>query len=371
MKIAENRFIKIIKGGAVAELTQLRRSYSIIVLTFVLAIVFLFLVSLFALTGAMAPTAIVSSDNGAYAEAFIQQLSSTHHSFAIKRMTMDEAQSALKVGKIVAIVAIPSNFSSSIAQGKQVSINVQIDNVNEDLTVDIQRALPAAIIAFGDKYNFPGISVQLDRHDLIDHDTGYVDYLVVSGLALDAFLIAAVLAGILLAREFEKKTVRILAYSPVHPLVALSGRVLVAWGIAFVAMGVVTAIAVWGFGITPMYPLLLVPLLALCTLIFTCVGLLIGSLLRKVLPVASIIFGLSIPLYIVSGALEPERFDGQVLWTIGHFFPVYYAVGVFEYTFHGYQVTAEPIYIDFIGLIIWAVLTLWVTVFILRRRIRT
>lgn len=371
MKIPENRFIKIIKGGAVAELTQLRHSYSIIILTFVEAIVFLCLVSLFALTGAMAPTAIVSSDDGAYAEAFIQQLSSTHHSFAIKRMTMDDAQSALKVGKIVAIIAIPSNFSSSIAERKQVRINVQIDNVNIDFTEDIKRALPAAIVAFGNNYGFSGISVQSEKHDLIDHDTGYIDYLVVSGLALDAFIIAAVLAGILLAREFEKKTIRILAYSPVHPLIALSGRALVTWGIAFVAMGLVTAIAIWGFGITPMYPLLLVPLLAVCTLIFMCVGLLIGSLLRKVLPVASVIFGLSIPLYIVSGALEPERFDGHVLWIIGHVFPVYYAVGVFEYIFHGYQVTAEPIYIDFIGLIIWAVLTVWVTIFILKRRIRT
>ncbi len=360
--------LQIMIGGAIAEFNHIRRSYWIVLLTFIQAITFLFLASLFGLTGSMAPTAIVSNDTGIYAESFIQQLDSTHHSFALKKMTMDNALSSLKTGKIVAIITIPSDFSSSIAEGKPVNLNVQVDNVNVDMTDDIQRALPSAIVAFGKHYGFYGITVQSVEYDLINHDTGYISYLIVSGLALDAFVIAAILGGILIAREFEKKTINILAYAPIHPLIALSGRIFVTWGIAFIAVAAATSIAIWGFRIMPVYPLLLVPLLSICTLIFTCIGMAIGSVLRKVLPVASIIFGLSIPLYIISGALEPERFDGNVLWFIGHLFPVYYAVAIFEYIFHGFQVTPEPIYIDFIYLIVWALLTVWITIFVLKRR---
>jgi hypothetical protein len=86
--------------------------------------------------------------------------------------------------------------------------------------------------------------------------------------------------------------------------------------------------------------------LAACVAIFTCFGAWLGALLKRTLAAVPLLFGLAMPLYVDSGALEPTRFDGEAIWYLGHLSPVYYAVGVLEWAFHGLRVTPEPIYVD-------------------------
>jgi hypothetical protein len=42
---------------------------------------------------------------------------------------------------------LPAGFSAALAHGRTVAIDVRVDNVNVDLTDDVQRALPSAIVA--------------------------------------------------------------------------------------------------------------------------------------------------------------------------------------------------------------------------------
>jgi hypothetical protein len=72
-------------------------------------------------------------------------------------------------------------------------------------------------------------------------------------------------------------------------------------------------------------------------------------------------FGLAMPLYVDSGALEPTRFDGETIWLIAHLSPVYFAVGVLEWAFHGLRVTPEPIYVDLLVLVAIALLSMYLT----------
>lgn len=106
----------------------------------------------------------------------------------------------------------------------------------------------------------------------------------------------------------------------------------------------------------------------ICVIIFGCVGALVGVLLKKTLPVASLIFGLALPLYIDSGSLEPERFDGNIIWGFAHLSPIYYAIGVLEDAFHGFRVTPEPISVDFLLLVLWALLIMYITEKLIRRQ---
>ena len=78
-----------------------------------------------------------------------------------------------------------------------------------------------------------------------------------------------------------------------------------------------------GYGVHPEHPLAAFGTLVLCVPMFTCVGACAGALLRRTLPVAALFFGLALPLYIDSGAIEPLRFDGDKIWAIGHTSPVY------------------------------------------------
>ena len=70
---------------------------------------FLILMSLFVLSGGLAPTAVVMQDNGPYAQAFYQAMSQAH-SFRLQRASAAEAHDLITAGKIVAVVTIPSDF---------------------------------------------------------------------------------------------------------------------------------------------------------------------------------------------------------------------------------------------------------------------
>jgi ABC-type multidrug transport system permease subunit len=139
--------------------------------------------------------------------------------------------------------------------------------------------------------------------------------------------------------------------------------------VAALAMLVTTALVIGVYGLAPIHPLELLAVLLVCIIIFGCVGVALGALLKRTLPVASLVLGLSLPFYIGSGAMEPIRFDGNRIWFIGHISPVYYAVGVIQQAFHGLQVTPESIPVDFLALSAWAIAMLLLAGILLRRRL--
>jgi ABC-2 type transport system permease protein len=353
-------------GGFRAEIVQLLRSRLFLALTIIQAVTFLFLVSLFGMTGSFAPTAIINEDRGPYAQEFIAQLEAAHHSFDLRVMDKASAQAALNRGDLVAIIIIPKDFSEAIRQGKEATLSVSVDNVNTDMTEDIKRALPSAIVSFGNHLHLNNIRVHPQEIDLIDHDTGFIPYLVVSGLALDAFVIACMLSAIAVAREFEGGTVRLLAIAPVHPMFSILGRVLATNVISTLAMLLPVAIAIFGYQIMPLHPLEMIGVLLLSIVIFSCIGVALGAVLKRTMPVASLVFGLALPLYLCSNSLEPQRFDGNLIWIIAHISPVYYSVGILEQAFHELQVTPEPIWANFIILLGWAVVMLLISTAMLR-----
>jgi ABC-type multidrug transport system permease subunit len=361
--------LEAVWAGALAEARQLTRSPLLLALTIVQALSFLLLVSLFGLTGSRAPVALIDRDGGAYARHFIGDLQRAHHSFDLRPMSDSQANAALAQGHLVASITIPRGFSKAITRVQTVPIRVVVDNVDMDLTEDIQRALPAAIVAFAQEERLPGIRLHPAELDLVNHDTGFIPYLVISGLALDALIVAGILGGVAVAREFESRTVSWLAVSPVHPLLPLSGRLLATGVVAMVAMLLTAVLVVAGYGIVPVHPIEMILGLLVCVVIFGCVGAALGAALRRTLPLASLVFGLSLPLYMDSGALEPERFDGDPIWILAHLSPVYYAVGVLENAAHGLQVTPEPVLVDFLALAGWAVLALALAGAMVRRRI--
>ena len=352
-----------------AEFIQLSRSPLLIVLTAIQAVTFIFLVNFFGMTGAFAPTALIDNDKGYYANAFIENLQNTHHSFNLMFMDEQTAMKAVKQGKIVAMITIPKGFSEAIDNGETVPLKVVVDNLDTDMTADIQRALPSAITAFGREFQLPGIHVRTEEIDLIDHDTGFIPYLLVSALALSSLIVSGILGAVTVAREFESKTAELLIISPIHLLIPLIGRVLATNVVAVCAMVLAVGIVIFGHGIIPVHPFEMTMALLSCVIIFGWIGGALGAALKQTLPVASLVFGISLPLYLFSGTYEPERFDGNIIWWIAHFTPLYYAVGILEHAALDLRVTPEPVFVDFVALGVWAVLALAAIQYFVRRNI--
>jgi ABC-2 type transport system permease protein len=307
-------------------------------------VTFVLLVTLFGLTGAYAPTIVVNHDNGPLSQTFISNLENDHHSFALTFAGNETAAKKLvSQGDYVAMIVIPQGFSQGVTEGKTVPISVYIDNINTDMTSDIERALPSAIMSFGDQLEFQGLNASVAETDLHPHDTSFIDYMVASALVLDALIIAGILSAISVAEEFESRTAKLLEVSPVHPLIPLMGRVMATVLVSAGAVGVTTLVAVVGYGISPVYPLEVVATLLLCVAVFSCVGAALGAVMKKTLPVAMLVLGIALPLFLFSGSYEPERFDGNLIWLASHFAPQYYAVGLMEHAVFNLQVTPEPL----------------------------
>jgi len=353
---------RVFRASAALEFAQLRGNQAFVALTVLAAVSFLVMVSLFGLTGSYAPVALIDLDGGPYAKSFVEALDGAHHSFALKYMSEEDAETALMSGRLVGIITIPKGFSADIDEGATVPVDVRIDNVNVDLTHDVQRALPAAIVAFGTKHGFPGVRVRMVEHDVLPHDTGYIPYLVVSALALAAMVIAGILGAMTTAREWEGRTVKLLRLSPASMGIVLAGKLTVAAAVAAVALAITLAVIVFGYGVVPVAPWATALTLVACVAIFTCLGAWLGAVLKRTLAAVPLLFGLAMPFYVDSGALEPTRFDGEAIWIVAHLSPVYYAVGVLEWAFHGLRVTPEPVYVNLLILvaiaIVAAVLTL-------------
>ena len=160
-----------------------------------------------------------------------------------------------------------------------------------------------------------------------------------------------------------------LALSPVNPLVPLIGRVLATNVVATFAVSLTVGVAVFGYGIVPAHPLEMAAALLVCIFIFGCVGVALGAAMKRTLPVASLVFGMALPLFMVSGSYEPERFDGNLIWTIAHCSPVYYAVGILEHAAHGLRVTPETVAANFLALACWAIVSLAVAAWFVKRDI--
>jgi len=351
--------MRLLWSSALLELHHVRRNGIFVALTALAAVSFLALVSLFGLTGSYAPMALIDEDQGPYAQRFIEALQNAHHSFRLRPMSAAAAAAQLREGRLVGSITLPANFSAEVARGTTVPIEVRVDNVNVDLTNDVQRALPAAVVSFGRSLGLPGLRVALAEHDLLPHDTGYIPYLVVSALALDALVVAGALGAMAVAREWEGRTLKLWRLAPAAPGALLAGKLVAAGAVAAGALGVAAGVAIAVYGVVPVAPLAAIAALVACVVIFTCLGACLGALVRRTLAAVPLMFGLAMPLYLDSGALEPARFDGEAIWGLAHLSPVYYAVGVLEWAFHGLRVTPEPVSIDLLILGVFAGLSLF------------
>jgi ABC-type multidrug transport system permease subunit len=159
-------------------------------------------------------------------------------------------------------------------------------------------------------------------------------------------VIAAALAALAVAREWEHKTLKLLRLSPASLGAVLAGKLAASGAVAAVAVLGAAAIVMAGYGVVPASPLAAIGLLVVCVVLFSSLGAWIGALFRRTLPIVPLVFGLAMPLFIDCGALEPTRFDGERIWAIAHLSPLYYAVGVLEWAFFGVRVTPEPIAVD-------------------------
>lgn len=326
----------------------------------------LILLSLFAVGGGHAPTAVVMNDNGPYAQQFYEAMDSAH-SFVLQKASASQAEQLIQEGHIVAVVTIPTDFDMQVRQNQPVQVGVQINNLNTDFTNDIRRAVPLSITTFYAKAYPNVVTITPHEIDQYTQDTDYIPYLSVSILVIGLMVGGLLQAGTSSSREWEKETIKELLLSPAPRWAMLVGKMLGAFALGLVSTIVVLLVLIFIVGVYPVNWGEVIGYSALCLIIFIALGMVLGTLIKKRQPVTALAFGTSIPLFFLSGAFGPISFNVPVIQVFAPIFPVYYAIVLMQHAFHNFSLNIYGIQVNVLVLCAYAVGLLLLATFALRR----
>jgi ABC-2 type transport system permease protein len=361
--------LRIVRAVALKDLQSSLTERTFTILSVIMPINFLLLFLLFALTGGQAPTAVVLEEDGPYARELVTAMQNAH-SFIIHETTAAEARAAIDRGEIVAIVTVPATFDADIQAGRVVELPVVVNNLNTDFTNDIRRAVPLAITSFYANAFPDKVVIQVREVDVQPHDTGYVPYLAVSIVVIGLMLGGLLQAGTNAAREYETGTIKELILSPASRWAIQTGKALGALVLNLGAGALVLVVVVVGLGIQPVHWGELVGFALLLIAIYVSLGTLFGTFLRRRQAVVPLSFGLTLPLFFISGPFGPVGWGSPVVAAVAHAFPVYYAIALFQHAFHGFQTTPTSTVTNALILAGFAVLAIGLSAFVLGRQNR-
>ena len=354
--LRDNHTLHVILSMAQKDIRSSLTERAFMVTSIIIPINFLLLFLLFALTGGEAPIAVVLEDHGPYALQFVSAMEHSH-SFIIQQATTIEAQNLMRQGRIVSIITIPANFDSSLQKGFEVQLPVVVNNLDVDFTNDIRRAVPLSITSFYANA-FPNqVVIRAHEIDTYSHDTGYIQYLVVSLMVVSIMLGGLLQAGANAAREYENGTIKEIILSPARLWAIQLGKILGALVLNSISVLVVIIVIVFLIGVWPVHWDELLGFTLLLMIIFVALGTLIGTLVRRRQSVIPLSIGVTIPIFFLSGAFGPAIWGDPSIAFVTQFQPVYYGIAIFQHAFHDFT-TTRTLYdkIILIGFAIAAVL---------------
>jgi ABC-2 type transport system permease protein len=326
----------------------------------------LILLSLFVLAGSHAPTAVVMNDTGPYAQQFYDAMDHAH-SFQLQKASASEANELITAGRIVAVVTIPPDFDTRVAHNQPVQVGVRINNLNTDFTNDIRRAVPLSITTFYAKAFPDVVTITPDERDLQPQDTDYIPYLSVSIVVIGLMIGGLLQSGTASAREWENETMKELLLSPAQRWAMVLGKMLGAFVVSLMSVVILLGVLIFVIGVRPDNWGEVIGFSLLTLIIFIAFGTLLGTLLKQRQPVVALAFGVTIPLFFLSGAFGPISFNTPAIQVIAQIFPVYYAIVLMQHAFHNFTLNILGTGVNVLILCAYALGLLLLTTLALRR----
>lgn len=329
------RSLRVMGACLRKDLRSAWRERSTMLQTVTLPINYLILLSLFALSGSNAPTAVVQLDQGPYARAYVAAMQQAH-SFHLLFETAALAEAQYQAGTLVAVVTIPANFDQAVAAQQPVQVSVQINNLNEDLTDDVHRAVGLVTTSFYAQA-FPGqVNITVSEHDQYSQDTGYIPYLAISIMVIALLVTGLLQAGMAAAREWEQETIKelLLAPSTIWPL--LLGKILSTVLIGLPSLAIVLAVVVGIAGDWPVSFPLVISIGLLSLLVFAAAGTCLGMALKDRGNLTTISRALAVPLLFVSGLFGPISFNTPAVQLLARATPIHYSIVLQQAAFKGF-----------------------------------
>jgi ABC-2 type transport system permease protein len=327
-------FLRAFTGCLVKDLKSALTEKSTLLQCITLPVNYLILLSLFALAGSNAPTAVVMQDRGPYALAFVQAMRAAH-SFDIRLETAAQARREYRAGTLVSVVTIPADFDDAVIQGQPIAIPFQVNNLNEDLTDDASRGMRLAVMTFYVR-NFPqAVSITVAEHDAYAQSVGYIPYLSISIFTVALLVLGLLQAGAAAAREWEKQTMKELLLAPAPIFAMIAGKILSVFVIGLPGLLVVLMLVVVIVG-WPANWLLVVGVGLLSLLVFSAAGCALGMAVKDRAGITTLARAVAVPLLFLSGLFGPIGYSTGTIQALAQEFPIHYAISLEQLAFKNF-----------------------------------
>jgi len=198
------------------------------------------------------PTFVVDHDRTQASRDLVEALTSSGY-FEVTGQSDRPADlvSALDHGRAIVGLEIPPDFSTRLREGSGAPVQLLLDGTNSN-TASVARSYAERIIrAYGVKAAARGIpdAVILKERAWYNADLASRDYNVPAVVGALILLVCLLLTSLAIVREREIGTLEQLRVSPLTPGELIVGKTLPFAVIGLAELSVVTAVAIWWFGV--------------------------------------------------------------------------------------------------------------------------
>ena len=265
-------------------------------------------------------------------------------------------------GKLLGLIVIPADLSEKLENGETVSITVQINNINDDVTKNFIQRLQSAANSFNDNLTVAGETYELPRVLFtadVSPDLKLIQYICASVLGLSILLSASTALAFSIAREFEDQTMKELTMGSRFADI-MAGKLCSA-AVQTLIVAVFILLEEWlVFGFLPADLLMQLPYLIAGVILSAGIAVIAAVKIKQVLPAGIIVMVINIGGWWLAGGLAPaEAWTGflhtlSVLWPGTYFYQAYINAALLGSVSGGLLLRNSLIVLGFGLVMIWA-----------------
>ncbi|GGB48038.1 hypothetical protein GCM10011409_26960 [Lentibacillus populi] len=323
-----------IKGMMKKDLKISFRNPSMLILSIIVPIVFIFLYSLISQLSTTNPVVIAQhSDDTASKEltTIMEEMAIEDGPYyEIRSLNPDEAFQMYQNGEVPALVEIPENFDQQLEQGEEAKVKLYVNNMNSDGTKNFQLRLSHALYQFQESRDSASNIGITEEYSTFEKDISMKFYVSIGLLMFAVIYSGMVNTGTLLTREWEERTSKEISLSPngfVPLLVAKAATALLLTTVTTIFVMILMSFTL-NFPITDV-SFAIIGWLFILFLIGASLGAFTAVTIKKSLPVITLSAVLGISLYLLSGnesSIRGFAYGGpiELIWRIASYLPMSY-----------------------------------------------
>jgi ABC-type multidrug transport system permease subunit len=227
-------------GMARNELAVWRRSPAAIAAALLPALGMGVLVAVLTNSVGQQPVALVVAGTGPHASRMARIIRDDAEAYLLEDMTAVDAERAIGEQRVAAIIVVPENFDDALSRS-DAAVDLYLNNVDIDLSDDIRRSVTRSVAEFdapqlglvgelhgpGSGILFPNpYRIAVAEHDLRETNVSFLQYQVIPIIVLIVISIGVLGTAMLTARDFQRRTWKLLIISPASRRSLVLGRLI-------------------------------------------------------------------------------------------------------------------------------------------------